>query len=640
MLASASARGMRRGTPRIMPARAARPKGQRAGSGPAAEGLGRSSARSHGRVGSAVGGLLASRDPMLGYLRIRGLALLDDVTLELSPGMNVLTGETGAGKSIIVEALSLLRGARGRPELVRQGEEAATVDACFQPAEPAWPRLRATLDEQGVTVDEQEEVVLRRVVPRNGRGRSFVQATPTTQAALARLGEQLVDICSQHEHHFLTHPARHLEVLDAWAKLELSRSEHAVSHRALREADEQRRELTERARQAGTRGDYLRFQIEELEAVSPQPGEHEGLRRRLSLLRDAQRWAEFARDAHAALYEADDAIASRLAGLLDRARRGGEGSDLLSQMQEQLAVAQIACEEAAQSAARFAGELEIEPGELEIAEERMHELEGLRRKHGVDVDALADKLEQMREELAALERVEDDLGALDEVARRAAAACIASAKRLHDARVAAAEGLARAVETELRTLHMPGARLAVRVEIDDAEAPGPTGYDQVQFLFTANPGEPLAPLSRVASGGELSRVLLAIKNALAVEDRVATYVFDEVDAGVGGAVAVAIGRRLRAASANHQVLCVTHLPQIAAFADAHYRVDKRTLKGRTITRVARLSDDERVEELARMLGGEAVGDSAREHARQLLADAAKGKAGRVSAPRRKKAAAR
>ena len=564
---------------------------------------------------------------MLGYLRIRGLALLDDVTLELSPGMNVLTGETGAGKSIIVEALSLLRGARGRPELVRQGEDAATVDACFEPASGMWPRLRATFDEHGVPVDEEEPVVLRRVVPRGGRGRSFVQATPTTQAALSRVGEQLVDICSQHEHHFLTHPARHLEVLDAWAKLEASRAEHATHHRALRDADERRATLQDRARQAGARSDYLRFQIDELEAVSPQPGEHEALRRRLSLLRDAQRWAEFARDAHAALYEADDAIASRLGGLLDRARRGGEGSELLAQMQEQLEAAQVACEEAAQAAARFAEELEIEPGELELAEERMHELEGLRRKHGVEVDALADELERMRDELASLERAEDDLVALDDEVRRAHAACVASANGLHDARVAAAEGLARAVETELRTLHMPGARLAVRVEAPEPDAPGPTGIDQVQFLFTANPGEPLAPLSRVASGGELSRVLLAIKNALAHEDRVATYVFDEVDAGVGGAVAVAIGRRLKAAAAGHQVLCVTHLPQIAAFADAHYRVDKRTHKGRTITRVARLSDDERVEELARMLGGEAVGDSAREHARQLLADAASVKVG-------------
>ncbi|MCB9716745.1 MAG: DNA repair protein RecN [Myxococcales bacterium] len=563
---------------------------------------------------------------MLGYLRIRGLALLDDVTLELSPGMNVLTGETGAGKSIIVEALALLRGGRGRAELVRQGEEAATIDACFEPSETLWQRLQGLLEEHGLPVEDDEGVLLRRVVPRSGRGRSFVQSTPTTQALLGRVGEQLVDICSQHEHHFLTHPARHLEVLDAWARLEGDRAEHAAAYRAWREADERREDLQARAREAGVRMDYLRFQIEELEEVAPEPGEYEALHGRLSLLRDAQRWAEFARDAHSVLYEADDAIAGRLGSLLDRVRRGAEGSELLVQIQEQLAAAQVACEEAARSAARFAGELEIEPGELEIATERMHELERLRRKHGVEVDELAEKLDEMRDELARLDRAEEELMGLEHEVGARLAECVLSAGRLHEARAAAAKGLARAVEQELRTLHMPGARLTVRVEALQPDQPGPTGIDRVEFLFCANPGEPLAPLSRVASGGELSRVLLAIKNALAHEDRVATYVFDEVDAGVGGAVAVAIGRRLEAAAAGHQVLCVTHLPQIAAFADAHYRVDKRTQRGRTITRVTRLDEAERVEELARMLGGEDVGDSAREHARQLLEEAARAKA--------------
>jgi len=577
---------------------------------------------------------------MLGYLRIRGLALLDDVTLELSPGMNVLTGETGAGKSIIVEALSLLRGARGRAELVRKGEDAATVDACFSPDTALWSRLRGTLDEHGVPVDEDEEVLLRRIVPRGGRGRSFVQNTPTTQAVLGRVGEQLVDICSQHEHHFLTQPARHLDVLDAWAQLEGPRAEHAALHRAWREAAEGCEAQAATAREAGARMDYLRFQIDELEQVSPEPGEYEGLRRRLSLLRDAQRWAEFARDAHVSLYEADDAIAGRLGVLLDRARKGGEGSDLLAQIQEQLAAAQMACEEAAHSAVRFASELEIEPGELHVAEERMHELEGLRHKHGVPVDALIDKLEEMRDELASLDRAEDDLAALEQETVRCHAACVASARALHDARARAAEGLAHAVEEELRELHLAEARLAVQVEGVEPDAPGPTGADRVQFLFTANRGEPLAPLSRVASGGELSRVLLAIKNALSHEDRVATYVFDEVDAGVGGAVAVAIGRRLKSASAGHQVLCVTHLPQIAAFADAHYRVDKRRHKGRTITRVTRLDDEARIEELARMLGGEDVGDSAREHARQLMADAARAPAVRKKARGRARPAKR
>ncbi|MCH9686145.1 MAG: DNA repair protein RecN [Deltaproteobacteria bacterium] len=576
---------------------------------------------------------------MLGYLRIRGLALLDDVTLELSSGMNVLTGETGAGKSIIVEALSLLRGARGRAELVRQGEDVASVDACFEPSAPLMPRLRETLDDHGVP-SEDDTLVLRRVVPRTGRGRSFVQSTPTTQTVLGRVGELLVDICSQHEHHFLTHPSRHLEVLDAWAQLADARVEHRQAYEQWQQADAQRVELEQRAREAGARSDYLRFQIDELEAVAPEPGEHEALRKRLTLLRDAQRWVEFARDAHTMLYEADDAIAVRLGSLLDRARRGGEGSVVLEEIQEQLEAAQIACEEAARGAARFADELEIEPGELEQADERMHELESLRRKHGVDVDALADRLQEMREELATLDRSEEDLAALTERVAACYAACITSARLLHDSRVAAAEGLAKAVEQELVTVHMKGARVAVRVEAAHPDAPGPTGFDKVEFLLSANEGEPLAALSRVASGGELSRVLLAIKNSLSHEDRVATYVFDEVDAGVGGAVAEAIGRRLKAASSGHQVLCVTHLPQIAAFADAHYRVDKRTDKGRTLTRVTRLDEEQRVEELARMLGGANVGPSAREHARQLMAAARDTKASRRRPGRRSRAASR
>lgn len=555
---------------------------------------------------------------MLSYLRIRGLALLDDVALEFSSGLNVLTGETGAGKSIIVGALSLLRGSRSRVDIVRDGAEAAIVDAQFEPGSTTAEGVRAVLLEHGLPPDEPDAVVVQRVVPRSGRGRSFVQATLTTQAALGRVGEELLDICSQHEHHFLTHTARHLEVLDAYAGLEQEVEAYGETYRAWREAGASLDELRDRTRERAQRADYLRFQIEEIDRVAPEPGEHEQLRSRLALLRDARRWAEFARDAHALLYEDDDAVAARLAGLLERARGGSEGSEMLAQIQEQLATAQIACEEAAQTAARFAGELEIDPGELEIAEDRLHELEGLRRKHGIDVDDLAARAEGMRRELEELEHADDHLVALVSRVEELQRACARAAKSLHARRVDAASGLGSAVEQELSALHIPAARL--QIDIEGREL-GPHGSDHVEFMFSANPGEPVSPLRKVGSGGELSRVLLALKGVLAAQDRVSTYVFDEVDAGVGGAVAESIGRRLRHAAADHQVLCITHLPQIAAFADAHYRVDKITRKRRTITRVARLTDEERVEELARMLGGAKVTKSAREHAAQLIAEA-------------------
>jgi DNA repair protein RecN (Recombination protein N) len=373
----------------------------------------------------------------------------------------------------------------------------------------------------------------------------------------------------------------------------------------------------------------LRFQIEEIDRVGPEPGEHEALRRRVTLMREAHRWVAFAQEARGVLYEDDGAIASRLASLAERARGGSEDSEHLAQIEEQLAAAQIACEEAAQLPGRGGGELVPHPRELELADDRLHELEGLRRKHATEVDDLAARAEQMREELEELEHAADHLAALRARTEELEASCRRLAGDLHDRRAQAADGLGRAVERELAALQIPNARLEVALEQD--LNPGPRGFDQVEFLFSANRGEPVAPLRRVASGGELSRVLLAIKGVLAAGDRVATYVFDEVDAGVGGAVAEAIGQRLRQAAAGHQVLCITHLPQIAAFADAHFRVEKHTRAGRTVTAVVRLSDEERVEELARMLGGKKVTHSAREHAVALLAQSRRRPRGRKAA---------
>jgi DNA repair protein RecN (Recombination protein N) len=563
---------------------------------------------------------------VLSYLHIRGLALLDDVALELGRGMNVLTGETGAGKSIIVDALALLRGARGRAELVRQGADAARVEAQFELDAGPLRRLQPTFGELGLDLLPAaqrgvESLVLERVVGKTGRGRSVVQSVLTTQAMLEKVGEQLVDICSQHEHHSLTHVARHLDLLDAYAGLDGDVAAYAAKYHEWQAAAQAAADLRRRAAEGVARADFLKYQIEELERADPQPGELDALRQRIALLRDSHRWAAFARQAHDMLYESDDAIAGRLAMLLDEARRGSDSSRLLGEIHEQLVAAQVACEEAAQAAARFANEMSFEPGDLEAAEERLHELETLRRKHGGDLEALPAKLQAMRQELGEIEHADEHLAALDEREESLRGSCLQLGEKLHDRRAAAGEGLARAVEAELAALHIPRARLEARVERLADEQLGPRGLDRVEFLFTANPGEPLAPLNRVASGGELSRVLLAVKSVLSTGDAVTTYVFDEVDSGVGGAVAEAIGRRLYSASRQRQVLCITHLPQIAAFADAHFRVEKHTQAGRTITRVLRLGDEERIEEIARMLGGSRVTASAREHAHALVAEA-------------------
>lgn len=558
---------------------------------------------------------------MLNYLRVRGLALLDDVTLELTPGLNVLTGETGAGKSIIVDALALLRGARGRADLVRSGAEAAIADAQFELTGATAERVAAALAARGITAGEAGSLVVQRLLPVSARSRCFLQAELTTQAVLAEVGKLLIDICSQHEHHSLTELARHLELLDAYAGLEAPLAEYAERYSEWRETLGALEELQRQAQQGLARADYLRFQIEELERVAPGPGEFDNLRRRAALLRGAQRWAEFARDARDLLYESEDAVVPRLSGLLERARRGADDSERLAAIAAELTTAELACEEAARLAERFSTEIDIEPGALEQVEERLHELELLRRKHGVEPDELEPRLGAMRAELDALDNAEARLQALEQRATSLRQSALELAGRLSTERRRAAVKLARALETELEALELRGARLEARVERLGDDQLGPRGIDRVEFAFSANPGEPPAPLARVASGGELSRVLLALKNVLSGDDRVSTYVFDEIDAGVGGAVAQAIGLRLRHAAREHQVLCITHLPQIAAFADAHYRVDKRKKGDRTITRVVRLDEQQRVEELARMLGGARVSDTARQHARQLLADA-------------------
>jgi DNA repair protein RecN (Recombination protein N) len=560
---------------------------------------------------------------VLDYLRVRGLALLDDVALDLEPGMNVLTGETGAGKSIIVDALTLLRGGRARAELVRDGEDAARVEAQFTVRGAIGEQLRPILERLEIEL-EDEVLVLERHLRRSARGRIAIQSNLTTLATLAEVGSELVEICSQHEHHSLTHVAHHLELLDAYAENDALLADYAEHYRRWHALAQRIADIRERETERLQRADYLRFQIDELERINPEAGEHERLRGRLAVLRRTHELAGFAAAAQAQLYDNDDAIASQLGILLDRARRLPEGVAALADIAEQLDAAKIACEEAASAAARLVDEIEVGPGELEAAQERLHELERLRRKHGCEVDELLARLEVMRDELATLDSTEGELAGLEREEAELRRACSERGDRLHEVRVGAAEGLARAIERELEALHIPTARLAVELHpLDSAEQFGPRGRDRAELRFSANPGEPLAPLSKVASGGELSRVLLAVKSVLSTQQRVSTYVFDEVDAGVGGAVAEAIGLRLRRAAGNNQVLCITHLPQIAAYADAHFRVHKEVLDGRTVTRVERLDDAARVEELARMLGGKRVGRSAREHARELIEQARK-----------------
>lgn len=566
---------------------------------------------------------------MLEHLHVRGLALLDDVSLDLGPGLTVLTGETGAGKSLLVDALALLRGGRARGEVVREGRAEARVQAAFRVEGPAREDLADRLAAHGIEWAEGEALIVERVVQASGRGRVVIQGHMTTQAVLAEVGPWLVDLCGQHEHVAIAAPAKHMELLDAYAVLDEELERYGTAYRAWLEAERARRALQARVQENQLRADSLREQLAELARVDPQPGELETLVSRSMMLRDASRWLELAGEIESLLVESDEAITSRLGAMVDRIRRMRAGAALestITSLVDPLEAAIAAVDDAARVAGGIGRILDVEEGELDRVEARRFELERLARRCGGSIEGALAKKASLEDELAELDDAEPRIRKAEAEVAALREQVEAHADRLHRARVAAAQDLASALGDALRALHLPHARCELVVEplaageeaglANDTRRFGPRGRDRVELRFSANPGEPLQPLSKVASGGELSRVLLALKGVLHRGDDVSTSVFDEVDAGVGGIVGDAIGFRLWSAAQGRQILCITHLPQVAACGDVHLYVAKQVEGGRTSTRVLTLDGPARVEELARMLGGSL--DSARAHAKVLL----------------------
>jgi DNA repair protein RecN (Recombination protein N) len=601
---------------------------------------------------------------MLTTLRISGFAIVDAVEVRFGPGLNVLTGETGAGKSILVNALHLVLGGRMTAEVLRDGADEAVVEALFElpPAHPVFARLEAA----GVprpTGTEAAELLVRRVAARGGRGRAFVNGALCTVAMLEEALRGTVDVSGQHEHVSLLDPGTHLELLDAWAGLDVPsppgaapqraageergsaagphlsplllryRAAHAVLAALVRERDLLAADEGERARRA----DYLAFQLAELDRADPRPGEIDALEDERRILASAEKLREAARAAEALAYGEEGSASERVA---QAARALAEAALLDRRLEPTLALlrsAAVELEEAGREVGRYAETVGGDPERLASVEDRLELLRALARKHGGSLETAVSRRAEMHDELGRLrgggERLREATG---EIAARAKEA-LALARELGRARAEAARGFAAAVRRELEGLAMGRCRIDVALLPPDAGVPvegavlAPDGAERAEILIAPNPGEPPRPLARIASGGELSRILLAVKRTLSRKDPVATYVFDEVDAGIGGAVAEAMGRVLSDVSRGRQVICVTHLPQVAAFADRHHRVEKRLAAGRTHTAVALLEgDDERRREVARMIAGATITPSALEHARALIA------AARAPAPERGK----
>ncbi|MBJ17826.1 MAG: DNA repair protein RecN [Deltaproteobacteria bacterium] len=568
---------------------------------------------------------------MIEVLRIENLALVESVELEFGGGLNVLTGETGAGKSIILSALALLTGGRASSETLRSGADEGVVEALFRM--DGHDDVAAALVHRGLT-DEAEstgvdpaELIVRRTLHAGGRSRARIGGQLVPVSTLVELFGGQLEISSQHGSQALRHADVHAVALDAYAnktKLRETVSREVVlSQRLDRKIATLRASEEERAR----RLDFLQYQQQELEgddldaeSVSRLESEH----RRLT---HAERLAEEMATVSRALDggEADGGSADSALGTARRALAGVLRMDpSLEEMATSLEALESELRDLAARAADYLGELEIDPHRLSEVEDKIGRLEALRRKYGRSVEDMLAHRDQIEAELASLEGADDRIRELEaELAQSIAAANEASSK-LSKARARAAKKLAKAVEAELQDLAMAGARFVVSLDAVAAEAGPPAletgagGRERPQFQFSANEGEAPRPIQKVASGGELSRLFLAVKNSLRRADRNMVIVFDEVDAGIGGATAERVGRVLAELATEHQVLCITHLPQIAAFADRHFVVRKESKGGRTRTLVAEVRDDLRVDELARMAGGEHVTEVTREHARSLI----------------------
>jgi DNA repair protein RecN (Recombination protein N) len=551
---------------------------------------------------------------MLRELRIRNFAVVENVQVAFAPGLNVLTGETGAGKSILIDALLLVRGARAQTEIIRTDTDAAVVEAVFE-VDARGP-VGAALDGAGLKVAEGGQVVIRREVARAGRHRAFVNDSPVTVGLLERLGDLLVEVHGQHEHQRVLEPSHQLDVLDRFAGTEALRERVAALFARHRSARAEAEDARDAERDRGQREELLRFQVSEIEAARIRPGEEQELRTELARLKNAERFTAGLTEASSLLVDDGQSVSTRLARVRRLLGDLARLDPAFARPVEALEAASVQVEDALLSMRSVRDRLAFEPGRLEAIDDRLAALGQLKRKYGETEEAMLAFREQAAAELERLARHEERLAEQERQVAELAADLAREAEALSTQRQEAARKLAAEAVRELKALGMEHAVFEVVVERQSQVSA--RGYDRALLKISTNPGEEPRALARIASGGELSRTMLALTHVLAAADPVATMVFDEVDAGIGAGVANAVAEKLAAVSAKRQVLCVTHLAPIGAAARHHLRVAKTVLDGRTLVEVATMSGDDRVKEIARMLAGDASTDKAQGHARELL----------------------
>ncbi len=538
---------------------------------------------------------------MLRYLNIRNLAVIESLEVTLQPGLNVMTGETGAGKSIVVGAVGLLLGDRASADVIRTGEEIAIIQAVFE--------------------HEGREIIVRREVNAQGRSRSFVDGTLVTASALKELGATLVDLHGQHEHQALLDPDVHLDLLDSYAGLSAEREavRQAFDDWTAAHAELEHLRRVERDKEA--RAEFLRFQLSEIDRIKPVTGEDDELETSKRLLANAEKLKRLCDEAYLRLYDDDSSVVTSLAVVWKRVGELAQFDPRFQPFLDSRDAVDAQLDELSGFVREYGAHIDASPQRLAEVEDRLAALERLKRKYGPTLDEVISRQLDCAKELAMLDSAAEQVQRLEGRLEVAANTYRTRAASLSLARRTRAPGFASALVKELAELAMERARFEVRFEPSDPTDSGWTarGVDQAQFFVSPNPGEELRPLARTASGGELSRMMLGLKTLASTDSPGKTLVFDEVDAGIGGRVADVVGQRLQALGREFQVLCITHLPQIAAAGGSHYRVAKLVRQGRTVTSIERLGEEARVDELARMMAGTVVTDGARSAARDMIA---------------------
>jgi DNA repair protein RecN (Recombination protein N) len=561
---------------------------------------------------------------MLRELHIKNFAVIDEVALEFDAGLNVLTGETGAGKTIILSALALILGNKVSTDVIRHGEDEASVDALFAPL-PAG--MVAKLE--GMGFETGDELIIRRIISRSGRNRAYVNGSVCALSAMTEVGSHLVHIYGQHEHHTLLKADAHLSLLTAFGGLEDKAAEMKIKYFALAQAWNRLSRAKETLKDNKREEEAVRCQFEEIRIAALKPGEEDELKAKRELLVHAERLLQGCKEGEDLLYESPDAMVSRLGRYGLRLHELVNIDPKLQVAADLLESAQAQLEEAASVLRRYAARADFDPESLEKVEDRLAEISRIKRKYNASVEEILGLQQKLETSLKSMQSNEAEISSLErefEEARKVAWDCAAalSAKRL-----GAAKHFKKEIEREVKSLGMPGTIFELRFPATGHEHDEPPylvggkkiteqGIDEVEFYFSPNPGEPVKPLAKIASGGELSRVMLAIRSMVLTKGDIQTLLFDEVDAGVGGAVAEIVGKKLRRVAQSFQVICVTHLPQIAALANSHCVVRKEVVRGRTLTTVKRLSERERVGEVARMLGGIKITETTKRYAEEIV----------------------